>query len=210
MEAHEAHETIHEAAHHGHHDDHHGDKNASPIKNSRNRNIAVLISVLAALLAIVEASGKSAQNTSVSANIEASNLWAFFQAKTIRMTTMRTAADALETLILAESPELKASAGKRVVDWRAAALRYDSEPETGEGRKELAAKAKVAEAVRDRALSSYHMFEYGAAALQISIVLCSAAVVTGMLGLAFAAGGLGMVGIAFGLLGWLAPTLIHL
>lgn len=207
MEAHETHEKIHEAAHHGHHDDHpHGEGKAS-----RNKKIAVLISVLAALLAIVEAGGKSAQNTSLSANIEASNLWAFFQAKTIRMTTMRTAADALEVAVAGMVPEDKAPAvAKRVGDWRAAASRYDSEPETGEGRKELAARAKTAEAVRDKALAAYHMFEYGAAALQISIVLASAAVVTGAVLLAYFAGGLGVVGVAFAALGWFAPTLLHL
>lgn len=207
MEAHETHEKIHEAAHHGHHDDHpHGEGKAS-----RNKKIAVLISVLAALLAIVEAGGKSAQNTSLSANIEASNLWAFFQAKTIRMTTMRTAADALEVAVAGMVPEDKAPAvAKRVGDWRAAASRYDSEPETGEGRKELAARAKTAEAIRDKALAAYHMFEYGAAALQISIVLASAAVVTGAVLLAYFAGGLGVVGVAFAALGWFAPTLLHL
>ncbi|MBI3446450.1 MAG: DUF4337 domain-containing protein [Magnetospirillum sp.] len=199
MEAHETHETIHEVAHHDQHAEgaHH--------KTSRNRKIAVLISVLAALLAIVEAGGKSAQNTSLSANIHANDLWAFYQAKHIRSTILRTAADQLE-LAAANSDAV----AKKVADWRATSQRYESEPETGEGRKELAAKAKVAEAERDRALASYHMFEYGAAALQIAIVLASASVVTGMLLLSFVAGGLGSVGIAFALLGWLAPTLIHL
>lgn len=207
MEAHETHETIHEVAHHDHHEEHAHKEG----KASRNKKIAVLISVLAALLAITEAGGKSAQNASLSANIEASNLWAFFQAKTIRMTTMRTAADALEVAVAGMVPEDKAPVvAKRIGDWRAAANRYDSEPETGEGRKELAARAKSAEAVRDRALAAYHMFEYGSAALQIAIVLSSAAVVTGTLMLAYFAGGLGLLGIAFGLLGWLAPTLIHL
>ncbi len=202
MEAHETHETIHETAHHGHHEEGHG----AGI-SGRNKKIAVLISVLAMLLAIVEAGGKSAQNTSLSANIEAANLWAFFQAKTIRMTTMKTAAEALEASV---PPDSSPVVTKRIADWKATAQRYDTEPETGEGRKELAARAKTAEAVRDRALAAYHMFEYGAAALQISIVLCSAAVVTGALMLAYVAGGLGLVGIAFAGLGWLAPTLIHL
>jgi hypothetical protein len=206
MEAHEAHEKIHEAAHsHGDHgSDHHE-------KVSRNRRIAVLISVLAALLAIIEMGGKGAQNTSLAANIEAANLWSFFQAKTIRMTTMRTAADSLETMQPGDLPPEKAAAwAKRMTDWRSAAARYDTEPDTGEGRKELAARAKQAEARRDHAMAAYHMFEYGAAALQIGIVLASAAVVTGMVALALAAGGLGAVGLAFGLLGWFAPTLVHL
>ncbi|BAE52977.1 DUF4337 domain-containing protein [Paramagnetospirillum magneticum] len=201
MEAHETHETIHEVAHHDHHEEHAHKEG----KASRNKKIAVLISVLAALLAIIEAGGKSAQNTSLSANIHANDLWAFYQAKHIRSTTLRTAADALE---LSAPPS--DGVAKKAAEWRATASRYDSEPETGEGRKELAAKAKSEEARRDKALSAYHMFEYGAAALQIAIVLASASVVTGMLALSFVAGGLGALGIAFGLLGWLAPTLIHL
>ena len=201
MEAHEAHETIHETAHHGH-DEHAPHKEG---RASRNKKIAVLISVLAMLLAIVEAGGKSAQNASLSANIHANDLWAFYQAKHIRSTMLRTAADALEL----SAPPGEAVT-KKAADWRATAQRYDSEPDTGEGRKELAAKAKAAEAQRDHALASYHLFEYGAAALQIAIVLSSASVVTGALVLSFVAGGLGAVGIAFGLLGWLAPTLLHL
>lgn len=205
MEAHETHEVIHEAAHGGHNDHH------PPAAQTRNKRIAVLISVLAALLAIIEMGGKSAQNTSLAANIEAANLWAFFQAKTIRMTTTRIAADGLEMQRPETLPPATAEAWtKRIGDLRAAAARYDSEPETGEGRKELATRAKAAEAVRDHALSAYHMFEYGAAAFQIAIVLASASVVTGMIALAIGAGGLGVVGIAFGLLGWIAPTLIHL
>lgn len=193
MEVHEAHEHIHHAGHHG---------------SSFGRRVAVLISVLAACLAITEMGGKNAQNTSVSANIEAANLWAFFQAKTIRMTTMKTAAEALETVAPAGLPA--EAWAKRIGDWRAAAQRYDSEPETGEGRKELAARAKAAEAKRDHALAAYHNFEYGAAALQLAIVLASAAVVTSVTGLALAAGGLGALGVAFAALGWFAPTLVHL
>ncbi|MEO0034916.1 MAG: hypothetical protein RLZZ501_939 [Pseudomonadota bacterium] len=205
MEAHETHEKIHEAAH-GHGEHGAGDK------VSLNRKIAVGISILAAALAIVEAAGKSAQNNSISANIEAANLWSFFQAKTIRMTTMETAADAVEGLTTgAGLPEATGEAvAKKVADWRATAQRYRSEPETGEGRKELAARAKAAEETRDHALASYHLYEYGAAALQIAIVLCSAATVTGATVLALGAGGLGLVGVGFGLLAYLAPTLIHL
>lgn len=216
MDAHETHEAIHEAAHghgEGHGEEHEGrhDRKARRGGPSRNKRIAILITVLAAMLAIVEMGGKGAQNTSVAANIEAANLWAFFQAKTVRMTTMRTAADALETVAPADLPKDKADAWtKRVGDWRAAALRYDSEPETGEGRKELAGRAKAAEDRRDRALSAYHLFEYGAAALQLAIPLASAAVVTGVIALAWLAGGLGAVGVGFALLAWLAPTLIHL
>ena len=62
-----------------------------------NKKIALLIAVLALVLALSETLGKGAQTSALAVNIEASNLWAFFQAKTIRMTTVRTAAEIFET-----------------------------------------------------------------------------------------------------------------
>jgi hypothetical protein len=61
-----------------------------------NKKVALLIAVLAVLLAFVETLGRSAQTEALSANIEAANLWAFYQAKTVRVTTVRTAAEAAE------------------------------------------------------------------------------------------------------------------
>src|SRR6185295_20326775 len=57
-----------------------------------NKKIALLIAVLALFLAFSETLGKSAQTEGISYNVEASNLWAFFQAKTIRRTLVQTAA----------------------------------------------------------------------------------------------------------------------
>ena len=45
-----------------------------------NKNIALLIAVIALCLAFSETLGKSAQTSSISQNNEASNLWSFFQA----------------------------------------------------------------------------------------------------------------------------------
>lgn len=176
-----------------------------------NRKIALLISVLAAVLALSETLGKSAQTASLSYNIEASNLWAFFQAKTIRMTTMRTAGEALEAgLPQVSRAEAKQALEKRIADWKKTAARYDSEPETQEGRKELAARAKIAEEKRDRTLAAYHHYELASAALQIAIVLASAEVITGVVFLTWLSGGLGLVGVAFCVVGFLAPTAVHL
>ena len=63
-----------------------------------NRNIAMLISVLALVLAISETLGKAAQTNALNVNVEAANLWNFFQAKTIRSTVLKTAAEELEAL----------------------------------------------------------------------------------------------------------------
>ena len=176
-----------------------------------NKKIALLISVLALVLAFSETLGKGAQTAALSYNIEASNLWTFFQAKTIRGTMLRTAAESLEVEIpQAARPEQKEAMQKRIVDWKANIARYDSEPETREGRKELAARAKAAEGKRDHSLAAYHHYELASAALQIAIVLASAEIITGVVLLSWIAGGLGLIGIAFCTLGFFAPTAVHL
>jgi hypothetical protein len=175
-----------------------------------NKKVALLIAVLALLLAFAETFGKSAQTDALSRNIEASNLWSFFQAKTIRMTTLRTAAEALELQLATASGESRQALAKRIEDWKKSAARYDSEPETGEGRKELAQRAKAAEGIRDRSLAAYHQYETASAALQIAIVLASAQVITGAVFLLWASMGLGVVGLIFTALGFFAPTLVHL
>ncbi len=174
-----------------------------------NKRIALLVAVLAAFLAISEMGGKSSQTQALAEHIDASNLWSFFQAKTIRQTTMRTAADAIDANYKDGSP-MPDGLKKQVETWRQTAQRYETEPETGEGRKELAARAKVKEAAREKALSAYHMFEYGSAALQLAIVLAGAAALTGVMWLGLMSGGLGLLGVVFGALGFFAPTLLHL
>lgn len=180
-------------------------------EGQENKRIALLISVLALVLAFAETLGKGAQTTAIDKNIEASNLWSFFQAKTIRMTVMRTAAEAAELdLNQLGLPKTKEAISQRIATWRKTAERYDSEPETGEGRKELAARAKEAEKVRNRSLAAYHHYETASAALQIAIVLASAAIVTSMIVLVWIAIGLGVVGIVFCGIAFFAPLAVHL
>jgi hypothetical protein len=176
-----------------------------------NKKIALLISVLALFLAFSETLGKSAQTTAISENIEAANLWAFFQAKTIRMTEVRTAAEATQTdLPFIADPAVKAAKEKQIETWQKTGQRYDDEPETGEGRKQLAARAKDAEHKREVAMARYHHYEIASAALQIGIVLASAEVITGMAVLAWFAGGLGLVGLSLMGIGFFAPQAVHL
>ena len=111
-----------------------------------NKQIALLIAVIVLFLAISETLGKSAQTTAISDNVEASNLWAFFQAKTIRMTAVRTAAEAMAIEAEASAePAVKATMTKQIETWSKTANRYDDEPDTGEGRKQLMARAQTAE-----------------------------------------------------------------
>jgi len=160
--------------------------------------------VLAVTLAYSETLGKSAQTAGLAYNIEASNLWAFFQAKTIRQTSLRTAAEQMEASNLGEN------AKKQIAKWRDTVQRYQSEPETGEGRDQLAARAREQEKKRDVSMAAYHHYELASAAVQIAIVLASASIITAMPLLAWLAGGLGAIGAVFCLIGLLAPTAVHL
>ena len=174
-----------------------------------NRRIALVIAILALCLSFSETLGKGAQTEVVTKNIEASDLWAFFQAKDIRRTVVSVAAD--QTGLLAAGladPAAKAAIDKQIETWRQTAERYESDPKAGNGRKELEDQAKGAEEERDLSTAKYHHYELASAAFQIGIVLCSAAVITSIVALAWFAGLLGVVGLGILSLGMFAPHLV--
>lgn len=179
--------------------------------SSENRRIALLIAVIALFLALSETLGKGAQTESISLNIEAANYWSFFQAKTIRRTTVQTAAESLKiTAPTINDEAAKAAAMKQIDDWQKTAARYRSEPETNEGTEQLAERAKHSEEERDTAAAKYHNFELASAAFQIAIVLASATIITGIVALAWVSGLLTLAGIGFTALGIFAPHLVHI
>ena len=194
--------SAHESMEHAEHAEH---------ASGSNKKIALLIAVLALFLAISETLGKGAQTESISKNVEASNLWAFFQAKSIRRTVVQTMADQGKLILGAASDEAnKVAVQKQIEDWQKTAQRYRSEPETGEGTEQLAEKAKHAEHERDEATAKYHHFELAWAAFQIGIVLASATIITGMIALAYVAGLLTIAGLIMTGLGLWLPHLLHL
>ena len=176
-----------------------------------NKRVALLIAILALFLSFAETLGKSAQTEAIDANVKSADTWAFYQAKDTRRTMVSAAAD--QTALLAAGltdPAAKAAIDKQIETWRQTAARYESDPKTGEGRKELAERAKEEEHGRDLAMAKYHHYELASAAFQIGIVLASAAVITGMVALAFFAGALGIRGLALTALGLFAPAAVPL
>lgn len=201
--SHGVHAVQHEVEHQIEHEEHgKGGSHGGGGHDSQNKRIALVISVLALFLAGSETLGKSAQTSALNFQIEASNLWNFFQAKNIRRTATIVATEQAKIeLATTTDPARKAALTKQVDEWTKTAARYRSEPEAaegkGEGTVELARRAKEMEHDRDIALNKYHYFEFASAALQIGIVLCSAAVITGMIVLVWIAGGLGILGLVF-------------
>src|SRR5216683_3587892 len=176
-----------------------------------NKKIALVIAIIALFLAFSETLGKSANTEALTLNIKASDTWSFFQAKTIRRTVVQAAAEEMKVEAAAvTNSAAKAAMTKQIDEWEKTAARYRSEPETREGTTELMERAKEAEHERDTALARYHNYEIASAAFQIGIVLCSAAVITSMVILAWLAGGVAVLGIVFMGLGLLAPHALHL
>jgi hypothetical protein len=174
-----------------------------------NRHVALLIAVLALFLAFSEMLGKNAEKASMQANIEANNLWAFFQAKTIRRAMAQNLAEMIQIDGVGTVDDAKKAAiGKQVETWTRLAARLESEPDTNEGRKELMARAKAAELSRDRNNQKNEGFEIASAILQISIVVASAMIITGIAALAYLAGGLGIVAVVLMAVSQFAPTIL--
>jgi Domain of unknown function (DUF4337) len=222
------HEVEHQIKHEEEHGGGHGGGHGIKLSDNHNKQIALLISVIALFLAFSETLGKSAQTAAISYNVEASNYWNFYQAKTIRQTTLQATNELLKferMKIDGESSNdaLKKAMSERIDNWTRTAARYESEPMNrpeskdvnlnppyGEGRRELSALALASQARRDTALERYHHYEVASAAYQIGIVLASAAVITGMLALAYAAAGLGVIGLIFTAIGLFSPHAVHL
>jgi Domain of unknown function (DUF4337) len=227
--SHGVHAVQHEVEHEIEHEKHgHGGGHGKGIIESINKKVALLIAVIALFLAFSETLGKSAQTAALSYNVEASNLWAFYQAKTIRQTAVQAATELLKfdrmKIDGETSPDaLKKAMAERLDTWQKTVARYESEPRQrevrkeadlnppyGEGRRELMALALAAERKRDTAMERYHHYEVASAAFQIGIVLASATVITGMIALTWLAIALGVAGLAFTAIGFFAPHAVHL
>lgn len=166
-------------------------------KTGRDRLIAVYIGILAVILAIAGVGGGNATKDGTARNIEAANTWAFFQAKNIRRHEIRLQISEFEVLLATQPgiPEAaRAAVEEKIANLRKDEARYTSEPETGEGTKELSLKARSLEAQRDRAMAKDPYFDYGQALLQIAIVLASVAIITGGWPLLILSGALGVLG----------------
>ena len=150
--------------------------------------VALLIAFMAMLLAITSLGGGNAAEDIMNHNIHASDTWAFYQAKNIRQTSYRIAAETLESELqlhdAALTPEARQSIQSKIEQFKATAARYESEPDPqapnnplkGEGKKELSARAKDFAAQRDRAQLQDPNFDFSEALFQIAIVLASVAI----------------------------------
>jgi hypothetical protein len=126
---------------------------------------AVSISLLALLLAVTNYFSGRNSSAVLNGTIESNNLWAWYQAKNVRA-----------TIYEVTNNEHKATKQRADMD-------------------EIMEKARAAEAKRDAAKAKSSYYSYSGMALQLAIVLSSAAILAVTLSLFYASIGVGAVGV---------------
>ena len=176
----------------------------------KDRRAAIVIAILALFLALAEAGAKKADHVSTEKNIESSDLFNFYQAKKIRSTIAETASQTLKSQMPAGTDEkARAALEKQVADFKAAAAQFEHDPKKPEDSLDaIQDRANEAGEARELANRRLEHYELGSGAVQIAIVLASAAIITGVGALMWFSIALGAIGVILMALGFLAPTLI--
>lgn len=151
-------------------------------KRDRDKLIGIWIGLLAVILAIATLGGGNATKEATLKNIEATNMWAFFQAKNMRRHVVRVQVAGLELRLATEaglSDAARTAIGAAVAKLNAEDKELTSEPRSKEGLDQLFQRAKALEAERDAAMAKDPYFDYAQALLQIAIILASIAIISG-------------------------------
>ena len=182
----------------------HEEKAEQEADNRFRNRAALLIACIAAVLAIGGLGGGNATDDMVASNIKASDTWAFYQAKNVRQTVYRLAADELKLQAAspALSPEARTALQDNIQKYEQTIARYDDEPDPsapgdslrGEGKKQLSARARAYERDRERAGEQDSNFDYSEVAFQLALVLGSVAILAHSRPILYLAVGLGAVG----------------
>ncbi len=169
-------------------------------KDAFRSRAAVWIAILAALMAIRGLGGENAKDEMIAKNILASDAWAHYQAKDIRQTSYKIAADTLadEVKTGGLTGDRLEAAQKRLKKDQDTVARYDSEDPgkdpNGGGKKQLMAKAQELQEQREHFEQKNENFDFAEMFFQLGLVLASVSILTTSRKLLFSSIGLGAVG----------------
>ena len=128
----------------------------------------LVIVFMALFLAVNTYLAHGFSNTAQTNLLQASNTYGFYQSKSIK-----------QTLAEGQLEEAKKGTDKeRIEKLEAKISRYESEPATGEGKRELLAKAQAQEAAREAARAHGPWLTFSGMLFQLAIVLLSASILT--------------------------------
>jgi anti-sigma factor RsiW len=140
--------------------------------------------VIAALLAVNTYIANGISSNVLTNTIRANDTWNFYQSKSIKQTIAENARD----------DALARNDVKKVAELTAKIDRYESDPVTSEGKRELMARARQLEQERDQAKKHSPWLTFAGSALQLSIVLLSASILAVSMGMFYASIGVGLIG----------------
>ncbi|MDP9095541.1 MAG: DUF4337 domain-containing protein [Pseudomonadota bacterium] len=166
---------------------------------------ALLVAVLAAGLAIAEQGARHAEIRVQQRAIDATDAWAQYQAKSTRGTVARDVAALASVLDVGADPAGIARRDALVAKLRADADGYDHDPK--DGRDAISQRAHDFEHLRDHATEETHAYHNGSASYQLGIVLATASAIMRSRALMLLAAALGVAGVVFSILGYVAPAL---
>ena len=142
---------------------------------SFSRRVALTTAIYAVVLAIASLGGNNAMKEMLLAQQEATNQWAYYQAKVVREHLNRAQKLAVETQLADPSPLKGAERGK----FEALQKRYaDEEKRMNSDKKEIEIVAKKHEVTRDLNQSKDPYFDYAEVLLQIAIVMATVSIIS--------------------------------
>jgi uncharacterized membrane protein YkgB len=175
VEPHEIHEIAEAIPGHDHHRTH-----SAEAEDRFRKFTGIYVGVVAMLLAIATLGGANATKAMLSANISASDTYAYYQTKVLRQAVFETALNQMGVEV-GSHPDMPPSVRNNALQWiktlRQNAARAASDPKSGHGQKELIVQARHWEEKRDRAEARNRNFEFAGALYQIAIVLGSVSIV---------------------------------
>jgi Domain of unknown function (DUF4337) len=155
--------------------------------------VSLTISILAVLVAIATLFGHRAHTEELLLQAQATDQWAFYQAKNIRSHEMQGMVDLLGVVTTLDKEKTEALREK-----------YEKEAKRYEGDKEeISEKAKEQEKERDLLRKRADHFDAGEGILEIALVICSLTLLTNRKTFWYAGisiGSLGFIVVIFGLL----------
>lgn len=150
------------------------------------KRAAITVTAFAALLAVNTMLGNSNSSRVLTNTIQANNIWAWYQAKNIRSVLNTAMAD------MVESDDMTKKDAQLAQHFRSEVQRLRNDPE--DGMIALSNKAKALEAERDKAKDRSPYYTYAGSALQLGIVLSTAAILAVTMPLFWASVAVGGVG----------------
>ena len=127
---------------------------------------AITISLFALLLAVMQLVSNGNSSKILSTTLAITDTWSFYQSKSIKQSQAE----------YAQEDALRANDKKRADELQKRIERYESEPSTGEGKKELMAKARQLEAERTVSQKRSPWYSISITLVQIGLVLSSTAI----------------------------------